>query len=226
MVQAVAILRKEEVVAEPPAPLRERVLSGEYFGAHQTVAERVAGFAFLAPAEALADWFGTAAALRLSADPEACRGALDRDIATLDVLIGAQLDALLHHQRMRRFEGSWRGLAWLLGGLNPAGRAKVKVLNISWPELCRDLERAVEFDQSQLFRKIYEEEFGMPGGEPYGLLVIDHEVRHRPGAESRTDDVGAIAALSGVAAAAFSPIMIGASPGLLEVDRFADLATS
>src|SRR5215472_9013486 len=224
MVQAVAILRKEEVVAEPPAPLRERVLSGAYFGAHQTVAERVAGFAFLAPAEALADWFGTAAALRLSADPEACRGALDRDIATLDVLIGAQLDALLHHQRMRRFEGSWRGLAWLLGGFNPAGRAKVKVLNISWPELCRDLERAVEFDQSQLFRKIYEEEFGTPGGEPYGLLVVDHEVRHRPYPGAPTDDVSALAQLAGVAAAAFVPTVLAASPALLQVEEFADLA--
>src|SRR5215472_7289596 len=224
MVQAVAILRKEEVVAEPPAPLRERVLSGAYFGAHQTVAERVAGFAFLAPAEALADWFGTAAALRLSADPEACRGALDREIATLDVLIGAQLDAILHHQRMRRFEGGWRGLAWLLGGHNPAGRAKVKVLNISWPELCRDIERAVEFDQTQLFRKIYEEEFGMPGGEPYGLLVIDHEVRHRPYPGAPTDDVTALAQLAGVAAAAFVPTVLAASPALLQVEEFADLA--
>ena len=73
----------------------------------------------------------------------------------------------------------------------------MKVLNISWPELCRDLERAVEFDQSQLFRKVYEEEFGMPGGEPYGLLVIDHEIRHRPFAGAPTDDVNALAQLPG-----------------------------
>ena len=107
-----------------------------------------------------------------------------------------------------------------------SNRLKIKILNVGWPEICRDLERAIEFDQSLLFRKVYEEEFGMPGGEPYGLLVVDHEVRHRPSAEFRTDDVSALAALSGVAAAAFSPIMIGASPALLEVDGFADLATS
>ncbi len=74
-----------------------------------------------------------------------------------------------------------------------------------------------------MFRKVYEEEFGTPGGEPYGLLIVDHEVRHRPSAGSRTDDVIALTALSGVAAAAFSPVILGASPTLLEVDNFADL---
>src|ERR1700731_3781678 len=113
-------------------------------------------------------------------DPGACRGALDRDIAALDALIGEQLDAILHHARLRRLEGSWRGINWLTGGCERTGRVKVKVLNIAWAELCRDLERAVEFDQSNLFRKVYEEEFGTPGGELYGLLVIDHEIRHRP----------------------------------------------
>ena len=82
---------------------------------------------------------------------------------------------------------SWKDLAWCgVAGrtaLEPSSRLKVKVLNIAWPEICRDLERAIEFDQSQLFRKIYEGEFGMPGGEPYGLLVVDHEVRHRPSAD-------------------------------------------
>src|SRR5690242_20725271 len=83
---------------------------------------------------------------------------------------------------------------------------------------------ASEFDQSQLFRKIYEEEFGSPGGEPYGFLMVDQEVRHRPDATSRTDDVGALAALSGVAAAAFAPVIVGAAPTLLEVDTFQDPA--
>ena len=161
--------------------------------------------------------------MRLAADPDGCRAAIDRDIAALDVLIGAQIDAILHHQRLRRFEGSWRGLAWLVGGLDPASRVKVKVLNMSWPELCRDLERAIEFDQSQLFRKVYEAEFGMPGGEPYGLLVVDHEIRHRPAAGAPTDDVTALTQLSGVAAAAFVPTVLGASPALLQVEEFADL---
>src|SRR5579875_3889992 len=119
------------------AALREAVLAGAYFGRHHA-----------------------AAAARLAADPEQCRAALDRDIAALDHLLGEQLDAILHDPRLRRFEGSWRGLAWLVGGLDPRDETvKVKVLNASWAELCRDLEGAVEFDQSQLFRKIYDAEF-------------------------------------------------------------------
>ena len=126
--------------------------------------------------------------------------------------------------RLRRLEGAWRGLAWLVGGIDAAARVRVRVLNAAWAEICRDLDRAAEFDQSQTFRKIYEEEFGSPGGEPYGLLVIDHELRHRPGAGAPTDDVGALSALAGVAAAAFAPIVLSASPALLQVDEFAALA--
>ena len=224
MAQSVVLLRDEQVTEYAPVPLRASVLSGAFFGKQFATAERVASFAFLPSAEALADWFGPGAALRLAADPDGCRAAIDRDIAALDVLIGAQLDAILHHQRVRRFEGSWRGLAWLVGGLDPTSRVKVKVLNMSWPELCRDLERAIEFDQSQLFRKVYEVEFGMPGGEPYGLLVVDHEIRHRPSAGAPTDDVTALTQLSGIAAAAFVPTVLGASPALLQVEEFADLA--
>ena len=224
MAQAAAILIEEEVVADLPEALREQVLAGVFFGPHHAAAERVGSFTFLPPAEALADWFGPLAAQRFAADPEACRAALDRDIAALDALIGAQLDAILHHQRLRRLEGSWRGLAWLIAGLDPTGRVKVKVLDISWPALCRDLDRAVEFDQSQLFHKVYEEEFGTPGGEPYGLLVVDHEIRHRPFPGAPTDDVGALTRLAGVAAAAFVPTVLAASPALLQVEEFADLA--
>ena len=83
------------------------------------------------------------------------------------------------------WKARWRGIAWLVEDAELSNRLKIKILNVGWPEICRDLERAIEFDQSQLFRKVYEEEFGSPGGEPYGLLVIDHEVRHRPTAAFR-----------------------------------------
>jgi type VI secretion system protein ImpD/type VI secretion system protein ImpC len=159
---------------------------------------------------------------------EDARLLLDQRIAELDALIAGQLDAILHHPRLRRLEGSWRGLHWLLATLpTPAGpTVKVKLLNLSWAELCRDLERAAEFDQSQLFRKVYEEEFGSPGGEPFGLLVIDHEVRHRPAPDSPTDDVNALAQLASVAAAAFAPTVLATSPALLAADDFTDLATA
>jgi type VI secretion system ImpC/EvpB family protein len=155
---------------------------------------------------------------------EALRLALDRTIAAIDALVAGQLDAILHHDRLRRLEGSWRGLAWLVQRQDPRGAIRIKVLNLAWRDLCRDLARATEFDRSLTFRKIYEEEFGMPGGEPYGLLVIDHEVRHRPTAGAPTDDVSALTALAGVAAAAFAPIVLAASPALLQVDDFAGLA--
>jgi type VI secretion system ImpC/EvpB family protein len=222
--QTAVLLRDEEVVPDLPEPLREQVLAGAFFGLHHPATERVASFLFLPPPGALAEWFGPLGVLRLAADPEACRTALDRDIAALDALIGIQLDAILHHRRFRRFEGSWRGVAWFIGGLEAGNRVKARVLNLSWQELCRDLDRAAEFDQSHLFRKVYEEEFGMPGGEPYGLLVIDHEIRHRPFTGAPTDDVTALAQLAGVAAAAFAPTVLGASPALLQVEEFAELA--
>jgi type VI secretion system ImpC/EvpB family protein len=225
--EAVEIVR-EAAVAEPvaaPSPLREAVRAGRFFG-HRYPAEAasVAEFPLLLGAAALARWFGPARAAQLLRDPKACRAALDRDIAAIDTLIGEQLDAILHEDRMRRFEGSWRGIAWLTGGLDPQGRVKVKILNLGWAELCRDLERAIEFDQSQLFQKVYEEEFGHPGGEPYGLLIVDHEVRHRPSRAWPTDDVTALSQLSAVAAAAFAPTVVAASPALLQVEEFADLA--
>ena len=221
---AVALPEPTSVVAEAQ-PLRETVLAGRFFG-HRYAEEthRTAEFWDLQTAEAMATWFGIAAACRLAGDPEACRGALDRDIAAIDALLAEQIDALLHHPRVRQFEGRWRAVAWLAGGLDPAGAVKLKILHLPWNELCRDLDRAVEFDQSQLFQKVYESEFGMPGGEPYGLLVVDHEIRHRPAPGAPTDDVNALLQLSGIAAAAFVPTVLGASPSLLQVDDFTDLA--
>ncbi len=204
------------------APLRATILSGQFLGSRDRELE-VALSAFFAAneADALAywlpdGWHGT---------DDDLRGLLDRDIVAIDAMLSEQLDAILHHDRMRRLEGSWRGLAWLVNGMDHGARLKAKILNIGWAEICRDLERAVEFDQSQMFRKIYEDEFGTPGGEPYGLMIVDHNVRHRSSPTARTDDVSALAALAGVAAAAFCPMILGASPVLLEVDDFADLAT-
>ncbi len=205
-------------------PLREAVLAGRFFGANSGMAaERLADF-IARDERRLSVWFGPTEAARLAARPDSLRGALDRDIAAIDQLIGTTLDAVLHHPRLQALEGRWRGLAWLIGGIDPASRAKVKVLATTWNEICRDLERAAEFDQSNLFRKIYEEEFGSPGGEPYGLLVLDQEVRHRPGPGHPTDDVSALGQFAGVAAAAFAPTVISASPALFGVDYFGELA--
>ena len=207
--------------ALPPRP-RDAILSGR-FVAEKDAALQDAITAFLTAdgRDALSLWLPP----DFNGDEDAIRGLLDRDIAQIDAMLCEQLDAILHHDRFRRLEGSWRGMVWLINGLEYSPRLKVKLLNITWPDICRDLERAVEFDQSHLFRKVYEEEFGSPGGEPYGIIIIDHEVRHRPVPTARTDDMAALAALAGVAAAAFCPIVLGTCPAFLEVDDFADLAT-
>ena len=212
------------IAGDAAAPLRDAVLSGRYFSArHRAEADALA--AFLAGGNnLLVVWFGQAVARTLAHNPDALRGALDRDIAAIDALLSAQADAILHAPRLRKLEGSWRGLNWLVEPIDPSNRIKVKVLNAGWSEVARDLERAAEFDQSHLFRKIYEEEFGTPGGEPYGLLVIDHEVRHRPSTAAPTDDVTVLKLLASVAAAAFTPTVLCAAPELLELDSFADLA--
>jgi type VI secretion system ImpC/EvpB family protein len=158
--------------------------------------------------------------------PDRTRLLADRMIAQIDRLVGEQLDVILHHPRLLKLQGRWTGLAWLVAGLPPGARIRVRLLDLSWPELARDLARAPEFDQSQLFRKIYEEEFGSPGGEPYGLLVVDHAVRHRPTPDAPTDDVAALASLAGVAAAAFVPTVLAAAPELLGLDSFADLGAA
>ncbi len=221
-----------------PPPLRDAVLAGRLTGASPAaplVAEIVAN---PDPAATLRLWFGEPflAALAHDADaPALLRAALDRDIAAIDAALSAQLDAVLRHPRFRRLEGSWRGLEWLWLGnrhLLPrdgrqerdrkAAKARLQVLTLRWPELCRDLERAVEFDQSQLFRKIHDEEFGKPGGEPFGLIIADYEVRHRPAPGHPTDDVAALGALAGIAAAAFAPTVLAASPGLVGLDSFAE----
>src|SRR5262249_17753666 len=100
---------------------------------------------------------------------------------------------------------------------------KVRVLNISWKELTRDVERALEFDQSQLFRKVYNEEFGTPGGEPYGLLLGDYELRHKPAPDHPTDDSAALARIAEVAAASFAPFVAAVDPMLFEFADFTEL---
>jgi type VI secretion system protein ImpD/type VI secretion system protein ImpC len=218
----------ETIVLRPSrpaaAPLRDAVLAGAFLGErHAEAGTRLAGFARGGTAaDAVRAWFG-ATAERLLPDQEALRGALDRDIAALDAAIGRQLDAILHHPRLQRLEGSWRGLSWLAEGIEPGRKVKLRVLQAGWAEICRDLERAPEFDRSTMFRLIYEEEFGMPGGEPYGVLIVDHELRHRPAAGAPTDDVSAVASLAAVGAAAFAPVVMAAHPALLEVEAWPEL---
>lgn len=205
------------------AGLRETVLAGRFFSAGSPAREVARFVGEDDPGVILRDWLGAGRMAAIAAGPDrraVLEEALDRDIAALDQLISRQLDAILHHERLRRLEGSWRGLFWLVEGFVQDRLVKVRLLVMRWQELARDLERAAEFDQSQMFRMIYEEEFGMPGGEPFGMLAADYEIRPGPATGHPVDDVAVLNQLAAVGAAAFCPIVLPASPALLGIDTF------
>jgi type VI secretion system protein ImpC len=149
---------------------------------------------------------------------------IERAIAAIDAKLSAQLNAVMHHPRFLQLEGSWRGLNYLVMNSETGTSLKLRVLNLSKRELMRDLGRAVEFDQSQLFKQIYENEFGTPGGEPYGALIGDYEWTSHP------DDVEALRLVSNVAAGAFAPFISGVGAQMFgfkdwtELSRPRDLA--
>lgn len=145
-------------------------------------------------------------------------------IAQIDRLLNAQVNAILHHPRFQRLEASWRGLLYLVNEADGAEQVRIRVLDVSWKQVARDLERAIEFDQSQLFRKIFKQEFGSPGGEPFGILLGDYWLSHRPRPGDATDDVAALREMSSVAAAAFAPFIAAADPALFGLDDFSGLA--
>ncbi len=150
---------------------------------------------------------------------------LAADIAAIDQLLTDQINAILHHPRFQKLESSWRGLAFLVrrADLESDPTIKIRVLSVRWRELEKDFERSVEFDQSVIFRKIYEDEFGIAGGEPFGVLVGDFEVHPKVSRDRPTDDLFITRSLAGVAASAFCPMLLGASPALLDLDSFGEL---
>jgi type VI secretion system protein ImpD len=174
---------------------------------------------FTDPGEALNRWFGAEGV------PE--QGwlllALERDIADIDALLSAQVNAILHAPLFQRLEARWRGLELLVDVAELSPLAKLRVLSISWGEIARDMDRAADFDRSQLFHKIYTEEIGTLGGEPFGLLIGDYEIQHRPTPAHSTDDTAAIKSLAMIAAAAFAPLVMGVAPSLLQLESFSAL---
>lgn len=139
-------------------------------------------------------------------------------IAAIDDAMSRQLSALLHTDKFKQLEGSWRGLHHLVSKSETGSDLKIRVMNISKKELTRDLEKAVEFDQSQIFKKIYESEFGTAGGEPYAALIGDFEFSSHP------DDISLLSKMSNVAAAGFCPFISAASPKMFGFDSFTELS--
>jgi type VI secretion system protein ImpD len=169
--------------------------------------------------------------LKVREEPRVRRGAtagevtarIDCLIVAIDAAISAQVNAILHHPRFQALEARWRGLAYLVQVVQGISNAKVRLLTASWSELARDFDRAVEFDQSRLFRLVYSDEFDMPGGEPFGLMVGDYTVAHLPSLDGPNDDVSVLRSIAAVAAAAFCPFVTTCRPSLIGLDHFADL---
>jgi type VI secretion system protein ImpC len=129
-------------------------------------------------------------------------------IDAIDKALSKQLAAVMHHQDFQKLEGTWRGMHYLVMNTETSANLKIRVINMSKKELFKDVDKAVEFDQSQIFKKLYENEFGTPGGEPYGTLIGDYEFTNHP------EDVELLSKMSNVAAAAFCPFISAASPKL------------
>src|SRR5262245_35782563 len=119
--------------------------------------------------------------------------AIKTRIAQLDQAIQDQLNAILHHPEFQQLESSWRGLASLVMSSETGTSLKLRLLNVTKKELKTDLEKATEFDQSVLFKKVYEEEYGTFGGHPFSCLVGDYEFGRHP------EDMRMLEMISGVA---------------------------
>ena len=142
----------------------------------------------------------------------------NKAIEAIDSAISEQLREVMHDDRFQKLEGSWRGLYYLVNNSDTSSTLKLKVLNATKKEVSKDLTKAVEFDQSQTFKKLYENEFGTPGGEPYGALVGDYTFSNHP------DDIEMLRNISNVSAAAFCPFLSAADAGLFGFETWDELS--
>ena len=138
-------------------------------------------------------------------------------IAQIDHLLSIQLNEILHHPSFQKLEGSWRGLKYLMDNSETGVGLKIRVLNVTKKELLRDIEKAPEFDQSALFKKVYEEEYGVFGGAPFGALIGDYDFGKHP------EDMALLEGVSHIAAQAHAPFVSAAAPDLFNLESYTSL---
>jgi type VI secretion system protein ImpC len=153
--------------------------------------------------------------MTVSKDTEAM---LNSRIKDLDELISRQLNEVMHAEPLQKLEGSWRGLKYLVQQTETSSSLKIKLLNVSKKDLFKDLDKATEFDQSVTFKKIYEEEYGTLGGNPFGVLIGDYEFTRHP------QDIAFLEKMSGVAAASHAPFISAANASLFNLESFTELS--
>ena len=147
-------------------------------------------------------------------------GTIEAMIAELDKRLSSQVNAILHQGDFQRLESAWRGLHYLVNNTETDEMLKIRVFNISKLDLGKTLKRykGTAWDQSPLFKKVYEEEFGQFGGEPFGCLMGDYYFDHSP------PDVELLGEMSKVSAAAHTPFIAAASPTVMQMDSWQELA--
>ncbi|GAA4944218.1 type VI secretion system contractile sheath large subunit [Halioxenophilus aromaticivorans] len=154
------------------------------------------------------------------------RFSLELAVIELTNIINKQINQILHQDRFKQLESSWQGLKHLVDTRTEYSSdllVKIKVLNVSWRELSRDVTKALEFDQSQFFQRVYSDEFDTPGGEPFGIILGDYYISHKARANEPTSDVDALIEIGNSCTAALCPFITGASPRLLGMDCFTEL---
>ncbi|WP_404993976.1 type VI secretion system contractile sheath large subunit [Cupriavidus pauculus] len=141
-------------------------------------------------------------------------------IAAIDAKLSQQINLILHHPDFQKLESAWRGLHHLVSNTETDEQLQIRVMDISKDELRRTLRRfkGTAWDQSPLFKRIYEEEYGQMGGEPYGCLVADYHFDHTP------PDVEMLGSIAKIAAAAHAPFISGAAPSVLQMGSWQELS--
>lgn len=141
-------------------------------------------------------------------------------IAEIDRKLSEQINQIMHHEDFKALEGSWRGLHHLVNNTETDETLKIRVLNVSKTDLKKTLKKfeGTAWDQSPIFKKLYEEEYGSPGGQPYACLVGDYHFDHSP------EDVKMLANMAQVAAAAHAPFLAGAAPSTMAMDSWQELS--
>ena len=142
---------------------------------------------------------------------------IDKRIAELDALISSQLSQIMHHAEFQKIESTWRGLYYFCQETPSNSLIKIRMLNTTKKELIKDFQGATDFDQSTLFKKIYEEEYGSFGGAPYATLIGDFEF------DRTASDMYLLEQISHVAAAAHAPFISAANPEMFGLESFTDI---
>ncbi len=143
---------------------------------------------------------------------------IEAHVRRIDEILSRQLCVVMHAPEFQQLEAAWRGLEFLVSRTSRDSDVVIRVLHITKQELKKDLARASEFDQAAIFKKVYTEEFGLLGGQPFAALIGDFYVDHGP------DDMVMLQRMSEIAAACHAPFLTGASPKMFYFDDFTDLA--